>query len=445
MRLDRRHRGLSAQSPARGLALPEVLVTAAVAILGVALALPAVGGARGQSMVDMSLDNLRVLGAADAAYAGDWNGRQWTGINDTLAAYGAEASQAFASFNSGEGIGSPYRHPPITLGWAPLNGEGQLLFFAYRTNGNIANARLCEPIVFDGPNFQVNGYFGSFRIANDVRYTPYIGSQFYDQRFYAPADTVVQPLIEPLLDQPFEYVDRPPSPGFGDVPYWAGYVRSAAAMFDPAVMETRRTTPDGPVGGWIDPWSLDTGMRSPAMSQARYPHLKTAMLEHHWIQGAPDDPCNPGIASGTYGGCEPYYFNHAAASAPATLFFDGSTRLLPNREVLDADAAVQAANGGAGFDGLWSRSTPFGEDGYFGEVSFDGTRVSHHVLTADGILGRDTVNPGDFDAPAAGRPMASPRRSILGTMAPWLPRRVAPLHAEPFGVSIPVDVGPHAR
>lgn len=434
----------STASTRRGLALPDVLVTGAIAALGLALALPAIGDARGQSMVDTSLDNLRVLGAADAAYAGDWNERQWTGINDTLAAFGANAAQGFGSYNAGQFSG-PLVHPPITLGWAPVNGEGQPVFFAYRTGANIANARLCEPIVFDGPNFQINGYFGSFRIANDVRFTPYIGSQFYDQRFYAPADTIVQPLVEPLLDQPFEYVDRPPSPGFGDAPYWSGYVRSASAMFDPAVMEARRMTPDGPVGGWIDPWSLDTGLRSPALSQARYPHLKTAILEHHWLQDAPADPCNPAFASGTYGGCEPYYFNHAAASAPATLFFDGSTRLLPNREVLDADAAVQAANGGAGFDGLWSRSTPFGEDGYFGEVSFDGTRVSHHVLSSDGMLGRDTVNPGDFDAPAARRSETSLRRTRLGIGIPWLPRRLPPLHADPFGVSTPVDVGPHGR
>ena len=41
--------------------------------------------------------------------------------------------------------------------------------------------------------------------------------------------------------------------------------------------------------------------------------------------------------------------------------------------------------------GLWSRDTPFGETGYFGNLSFDGTLVSHHVFTTDGILGRDTL------------------------------------------------------
>jgi hypothetical protein len=44
-----------------------------------------------------------------------------------------------------------------------------------------------------------------------------------------------------------------------------------------------------------------------------------------------------------------------------------------------------------GVDGLWSRDTPFGESGYFGELSFDGTTVSHHILTTGGIRGRDTL------------------------------------------------------
>ena len=42
-------------------------------------------------------------------------------------------------------------------------------------------------------------------------------------------------------------------------------------------------------------------------------------------------------------------------------------------------------------EGLWHRATPLGPNGYFGDVSFDGTIVSHHILTIDGIRGRDTL------------------------------------------------------
>ena len=68
---------------------------------------------------------------------------------------------------------------------------------------------------------------------------------------------------------------------------------------------------------------------------------------------------------------------------------DGHVRLLPNIEVVDADAQVLRQT--AGVDGLWHRGTPLGTNGYFGEFSFDGTIVSHHILTTDGILGRDTL------------------------------------------------------
>jgi hypothetical protein len=42
-------------------------------------------------------------------------------------------------------------------------------------------------------------------------------------------------------------------------------------------------------------------------------------------------------------------------------------------------------------DGLWHRATPFGASGYFIESGFDGVPLSHHILTTDGILGRDTL------------------------------------------------------
>ena len=45
-------------------------------------------------------------------------------------------------------------------------------------------------------------------------------------------------------------------------------------------------------------------------------------------------------------------------------------------------------------DGLWSRDTPFGANGYFIDLGFDGVPLSHHILTTDGILGRDTLGPG---------------------------------------------------
>jgi hypothetical protein len=42
--------------------------------------------------------------------------------------------------------------------------------------------------------------------------------------------------------------------------------------------------------------------------------------------------------------------------------------------------------------GLWHRETPFGDDGYLVGDSWDFlTNTSFHILTTDGILGRDTM------------------------------------------------------
>ena len=64
-------------------------------------------------------------------------------------------------------------------------------------------------------------------------------------------------------------------------------------------------------------------------------------------------------------------------------------RLLPNAEVYAADQQVLQATGGV--DGLWHRGTPFGENGFFIDTGYDGAPLSHHILTTDGILGRDTL------------------------------------------------------
>ena len=42
--------------------------------------------------------------------------------------------------------------------------------------------------------------------------------------------------------------------------------------------------------------------------------------------------------------------------------------------------------------GLWSRDTYLGEDGYFIDYGYDQAATSFHILTTDGIRGRDVVS-----------------------------------------------------
>ena len=42
--------------------------------------------------------------------------------------------------------------------------------------------------------------------------------------------------------------------------------------------------------------------------------------------------------------------------------------------------------------GLWSRDTGFGESGYWIDWAYDQAETSYHILTTDGIKGRDKVS-----------------------------------------------------
>lgn len=102
---------------------------------------------------------------------------------------------------------------------------------------------------------------------------------------------------------------------------------------------------------------------------------------------------NPAYA----GGYTPYYFNHGIDATPIAMFFDGSVDVLPNAQVVADDDTVQLGGG----PGLWSRDA-LGVNGYYGAQSYDGTIVSHHVLTIDGILGRDVLSAEPADGRRAG-------------------------------------------
>lgn len=113
----------------------------------------------------------------------------------------------------------------------------------------------------------------------------------------------------------------------------------------------------------------------PSYSQARHPSLKTEMLEHHWLQGNSGANCNQAMPHPTYDGCEPYYFNHAADSAPTTLFFDGSVRTLGVREAGESDIQVRNS-GGQGLyfrpgDAGFTQAGNLSSDGYFLGAGYD--------------------------------------------------------------------------
>ena len=372
----------------RAFTIIELLVVVSIIALLVGILLPAIAKARDQAKQTQSLTNLRQLGTAHGSYGAEWNDRQFTLCVDTISTYGNSVA-AFNAYNAANGNSVGGQHPGAILDWGYVGGNGDYTLFSYRVDGNLANASLTIPI-----NFVTGGntaYFGSFRLPNVRQFNQYISGRFYDPVFYAPKDHIVFDAVSgsatgyDCFADPGEYCDGPPVAG-NDLPFWSSYCLSPAAMFNPRVMARQNT---GFTGGWENPWSLPNGFRSPAYGQARYPSLKSHMLEHHWLQSRRAD-CNPGFEDSVYGGCEPFYFNHAWESSPMTLFYDGHVESVGVRKAERADARQRAQSNN--LYGLWSRDTIWGTNGYFSNFGYDQALTSFHVLTTEGILGRDAIS-----------------------------------------------------
>jgi len=364
-----------------GFTVIELLVVIGIISILVGLLIPAIGRTRDSARLSQSQTNLRTLSTAHGAYAATFNDRQFTQINDNLGSYGNSAQEAITNFLSQAGS-----HPPIILGRA--NGpNGTYANWQYFITPSLPfNLNLVQPMTFGGSNLGL----GSFRLINVRRFNTFVSGRFYDRVFYAPKDTVVMDAVDSpvsgagsssCFDDPGEYCLRP-AVGTNDLPVWSSYITSPAAMFAPQVMAA---------SGWRSPWSLDAGFRSPSMGHALHPSLKTLMIEHHWLQNA-RGTCNPGFGGPTpYGrNCEPYYFNHGFESAPAALFYDGSVRTISTRRAQNSDLRVRQQSGQT--NGLWHREAgSLGGNGYHIDRAYDMSETSYHILTVDGIRGRDIV------------------------------------------------------
>ncbi|UCD74549.1 MAG: type II secretion system protein [Phycisphaerales bacterium] len=356
----------------RGFTIIELLVVVSIIGIMMGILLPAIGKARDQAKLTQSQANLRNLGAAHASYASEWNDRQITFCDDNLARYGSSEWNAYPSYLSQNGK----QHPPMLLGWE----NGYLWHYCHEIPGTWG---LCQPIVFPGsPNGHLIG-FGSFRMANCQQFNQYVVGRYYDRVWYAPKDKVALAAIEVCFDDPNEFCT---AAGW-TITYWSSYCLSPAAMFSPEVMANTVEH-----AGWQNPWTLLGGFRSPSMGHCLYPDLKTHMIEHHWLQNSRQD-CNPAFTGewfngGTYDGCQPYFFNQGWESVPVTLFYDGHIEGLGVREAIMASSRNKEQ---AGYH-LWHDQIPgWMSNGYFSELAYDWSTTSFHVLTADGIRGRDKL------------------------------------------------------
>ena len=349
----------------RGFTLLDVLVVLAIVGALIAAVAPITRNLRSGGLRTVSLKNLVVLGEAQACYATDWADRQWS-----------MAPRDFGTVNGNcqTYITSKSCPSQALLGWSVNGamwgyylGSSGLCGGSFGFPGNCSNIGVYRPLTFTG----ADAGFGAFRLPSLRGMQEYVGLKFYEKEWYSELDSVTWSTASqyfPMPDQ-FAYVSsigmRPPV-----------YCLSPAAMYHPEVL--RRPSQ----GGFRSPdANFADGYRAPSLDQCLHPELKSRMVEHSWLVNPPS-PTNPAFSDD-----EPWYFNHGIASRPGTLYFDGSVQEMTMKQAVADDESMQRSTGFV--DGLWHRGTPFGANGYFGAQSYDDTRNSFHILTTDGILGRD--------------------------------------------------------
>jgi prepilin-type N-terminal cleavage/methylation domain-containing protein/prepilin-type processing-associated H-X9-DG protein len=352
----------------RAFTIVELLVVVAIISLLIAILLPALGRARDAALVTQSLGNLRNLSAANATYGADYADRQFQATPDDVGAFGSCQNYLQTACL-----------PAVILGW-----QGQTQWSISVGPGPVDcpglvgcdNFFLLEPGTFETSR----NLFGAWRAPSVQGFSNYLNGRYYDKAFFAPKDLINLELADPYINSPdsFSYVDTN-----GIV--FPTYCFSPAAMWGPDVLSRK---------GFRDPRVMPAGYRAPAVGQAAYPELKTRMIEHQWLQNQDGGPTNPSFE----GGSQPWIFNQGINSNPNALFFDGHVASIACSEVMDADRRIRASwNGVAGAPpvtgrGLWHTGTPYGTNGYYQQFSFDMlVDTSFHVLTTDGIRGRDIL------------------------------------------------------
>ena len=345
----------------RGLTLVESLVALACTGVIVALAGGAARMLRPTNGEAISMANEIEIGTAHAMYAWDWGGLQWAGHQSN---FGLAMGNCATYVNT---IACP---PQMLLGWDLAGG----LWGYYIGSGmcpgsypgNCGNWGAYIPNEFT----TTNGVFGSWQFMQARSFHNYLNGRFYDEVYYAPNDLRTYGKASRYFNDAGEFSYPPTNP------VWSSYAASPASMWHPEVL---RAPSDG---GFRAPTSFPEAFERQALFSAAYPDLKSLVFERNWNQNPP--------SSGQVlaGSTTPLFFNGGAASRPITLFYDGHVGYLSNKQAISDDAALIAQ----GADGLWSRDTPLGINGYYAQLSVDSTRTNHSVLTTEGILGRDILS-----------------------------------------------------
>ena len=390
----------------------ELLVVVSIIGLLVAILLPAIGKARDSALLTQSQSNLRAIVQAAGIYGADFQDRQWTAVAENIG-----GDPVFAKCSN---FANSRCSAQLILGFGPSADTSITKPVPYGfiipqssdcgtkiTQGNCNVEKAYWPCDFDLTN---TGNFGSWRLTNAKSFNKYSSNKFYSPIFYAPKDKVTLEKAQPFIESGIDFT------GPVEKAVLSSYCWSPAAMWGPDVLSK--------INGYSDPAQSKGGFRSPAVSQSSFPELKTRVMEHQWLQNKPNmelmegsmwpvgqkggsnpDSFSPRTRTGSSG--MPWFFNQGGPSTPAVAFFDGHVGSLGVPEAIDSykriafgDSKNKAIKypgsyfGGSG-GGNFAASFPMPGGYKFGaydNIAYNGgNSVSYHVLTSDGIRGRDTI------------------------------------------------------
>lgn len=346
-----------------GVTLTETVFVCGVVALVCAAAAPILHKTKCNASRARSQSNLIQLNASLDAYASSNKGRQFSIAPDNFGAY-----ENCDAYQKAEGC-----LPPLLIG-EDCDGTQLGWFFGCDGVGSCLNTTLLDPMAFSSGSTS-----GWARRCNWADFAAYVNGRYFDPVFWAPDDTDAYQEASQYFKVKCGYGG--PVEAYSDTP--TTYFFSAAALWHPDVLSSD-------YNGYRSPDSFDESYAAPRVSACSYPELKTRMMEHNAIgkfwEGQP--PYNTSFA----GSDVPWQFNHVSNTRNLALFYDGSVRILTVDEASQADQRVRIQDADS-FLGLWSRNTPLGAGGYYGLQGqvFSSQQSSYHVLTIDGIRGRDTI------------------------------------------------------